>query len=81
MTLRLKQFSQRAERIMQIKEVKSKSFMIQENLKLLKKSEVFVSDFTENVHELTADKLKNDENSTLQMFNEKNENEAEIHKT
>ena len=53
---------------------------MQENLKLLKKSEVSVSDFTEDVHELIADKFKSDENFILQMFNKKDENETEIHK-
>ena len=54
---------------------------MQENLKLLKKSEISVNNFTEDVHELIADKLRNNENFILQMFNEKDENEAEIHKT
>ena len=54
---------------------------MQENSELLKKSEVFVNDFTKNVHKLIADKLESNENSTLQVFNEKDENEAEIHKT
>ena len=48
-----------------MKKVKLKSSVIKENLELLKKSEVSVNDFTENVHELIADKLKSDENSTL----------------
>ena len=48
-----------------MKEVKLKNSVMKENLKLLKKSEVFVNDFTEDVHKLTADKLKNNENSTL----------------
>ena len=61
--------------------MKSKNSVIQENSELLKKSEVSVNDFTENVHELTADKLKNNENSTLWMFNEKNKNEAKICET
>ena len=60
--------------------MKSKNSVMQENLKLLKKSEVSVSDFTENVHELTADKFESDENSTLQMFNEEDKNEAEVYK-
>ena len=64
-----------------MKEMKSKNFVMQENSELLKKSEVSVSDFTENVHELTADKFESNENFTLQMFNKKDENEAEIYKT
>ena len=81
MTSRLKQFLQRAERIIWVKKVKSKNSVMQENLKLLKKSEISVNNFTENVHELTADKLENNENSTLWMFNEKDENKTKIHKT
>ena len=65
MTSRSRQFSQRAEKITQVKEVKSKNSVMQENLKLLKKSEVSVNDFTENVHESIADKLKNNENFIL----------------
>ena len=53
---------------------------MQENLKLLKKFEVSVNNFTENVHELIADKLENNENFTLQMFNEKDKNKIKIHK-
>ena len=53
---------------------------MQEYLKLLKKSEVFVNDFTENVCELIADKLRSDENFISQMFNEKDKNEMKIHK-
>ena len=45
--------------------MKSKNSVMQENSELLKKSEVSVNDFTENVHELIADKLRNDENFTL----------------
>ena len=48
-----------------MKEVKSKNSVMKENSELLKKPEVSVNDFTENVHELTADKLKSNENSTL----------------
>ena len=51
---------------------------MQENLKLLKKSEVSVNDFTEDVHELIADKLESNENSTSQIFNKKDKNKAEI---
>ena len=54
---------------------------MQENSELLKKSEVSVNDFTEDVHELIADKFKNNENSTLWMFNKKDKNETEVHKT
>ena len=54
---------------------------MKENSELLKKFEVSVSNFTENVHELTADKFRSDENFTSQMFNEKDKNEAEIHET
>ena len=53
---------------------------MQENSKLLKKSEVSVNNFTKNVHKLTTDKLKNNENFILWMFNEKNKNKTEIHK-
>ena len=80
MTSKSKQFSQRAERITQVKKMKLKNSVMQENSELLKKSEVSVNDFTENVHESAADKLRSDENSTLQMFNKKDKNEAEIHK-
>ena len=80
MTSRSKQFLWRAERITQVKKMKSKNSVMQENSELLKKSEVSVNDFTENVHELTADKLRSDENFILQMFDEKDENETEIHK-
>ena len=38
---------------------------MQENSELLKKSEVFVNDFTKNIHELIADKLESDKNFTL----------------
>ena len=78
MTSRSKQFLQRAERIMQVKEVKSKNSVMKENSELLKKSEVSVSDFIKNVHESAADKFKNNENFTLWMFNEKNKNETEV---
>ena len=61
--------------------MKSKNSVMQENSELLKKPEVSVNDFTENVHESAADKFRNDENFTLQIFNEKDKNEAEIHKT
>ena len=61
--------------------MKLKNSVIQENSELLKKPEVSVSNFTEDVHELIADKLENDENSTLQMFNKKDENEAEVCET
>ena len=61
--------------------MKLKNSVIQENSELLKKPEVSVNNFTENVHELIADKLESDENSTLQIFNKKNKNEAEICKT
>ena len=54
---------------------------MQENLKFLKKSEVFVNNFTEDVHELTADKFRSDENFTLQIFNEKDKDKAKVHKT
>ena len=81
MTSRSKQFLWRTERITQVKKMKSKNLVIQENSELLKKSEVSVSDFTEDVHELTANKLRSDENSILQMFNEKDENKTEVHKT
>ena len=54
---------------------------MQENSELLKKSEVSVNNFTKNVHELTADKLKSNENFTLQMFNKKDKNKAEVHET
>ena len=79
MTSRSEQFSWKTERTMQVKKMKSKNSVMQENSELLKKSEVSVNDFTENVHELTADKLESDENSTLQMFNKEDKNEAEIH--
>ena len=65
MTSRLRQFLWRAEKITQVKKMKLKNSVMQENSELLKKSEVSVNDFTENVHELTADKLESDENSTL----------------
>ena len=78
MTSRSKQFLWRAERITQVKKIELKNSVMQENLKLLKKPEIFVNDLTEDVHELTADKLESDENSTLQMFNKKNKNEAEV---
>ena len=64
-----------------MKKVKSKNSVIQENSELLKKSEVSVNNFTKNVYESAADKLKSDENFILWMFNEKNKNEAEVHKT
>ena len=54
---------------------------MKENLKLLKKSEVFVNDFTKNAYELAADKLRSDENFISQMFDKKDKNEAEICKT
>ena len=54
---------------------------MQENSELLKKSEVSVNNFTENVHESAADKLESDEDFTSQMSDKKDENEAEIHKT
>ena len=63
-----------------MKEMKSKNSVIQKNLKLLKKSEIFINNFTENVHELIADKLKNNENFTLQIFNEKDKDKAKIYK-
>ena len=66
---------------MQVKKVKSKNSVMQENSEFLKKSEVSMNDFTENVHELTADKFESNENFTLQMFNEKDKNEAKIHET
>ena len=61
--------------------MKSKNSVMQENSELLKKSEVSVNNFIKNVHELTADKLRNNENSTSWMFNEKDKNEAEVCKT
>ena len=54
---------------------------MKENSELLKKSEVSVNNFTEDVHELTADKLRNNENFILWMSDEKDKNEAEIHET
>ena len=66
---------------MQVKEVKLKNFVIQENLKLLKKLKISVNDFTENICELIADKLRKNENSTLQMFNEKDKNEMKVCRT
>ena len=54
---------------------------MKENLELLEKSEVSVNNLTENVYELAADKLESDENFTSQMFNEKDKNETEVHKT
>ena len=53
---------------------------MQENSELLKKSEVSINDFTENVHKLIADKFRNNENFTLQIFNKKDKNKAEVHK-
>ena len=79
MTSRSGQPLQRAERTTQVKEVKSKDSVMQENPELLKKPKVSVDDLTEDVHELAADKLRSDENSTLQMFNEEDEDEAEVH--
>ena len=81
MTSRSGQPLWRAERITQVKEVKSKNPVMQENLELLEKPEVSVSDLTEDVHELAADKLRSDENSTLWVFNEEDKNEAEVCKT
>ena len=80
MTLRSKQFLWRAERITQVKKVKLKNSVIQENLKLLKKFEVSVNNFTEDVHKSVADKLRSDENFISHIFNKKNEDEAEIYK-
>ena len=61
--------------------MKLKSSVMQENLKFLKKSEVSINNFTEDVHELIANKLKNNENSTLWMFNEKDKNKAKVCET
>ena len=61
--------------------MKSKNSVMQENSELLKRSEISVNNFTEDVYELIVDKFRNDENFTSQMFNEKNENKAKIHKT
>ena len=54
---------------------------MQENSKLLKKSEVSVNNFTENVCELAADKLRNNENFTSWIFNKKDKNKAKVHET
>ena len=64
-----------------MKKVKSKNSVMQENSELFKKSEVSVNNFTKNVYESIINKLQSDENSTLQMFNEKNKNETEVCKT
>ena len=51
---------------------------MQEKSELLKKSEVFINNFTEDVHESAADKFRNNEDFTSQMFKNKNKNESKI---
>jgi hypothetical protein len=61
MTSRSKHILQRTNRVTQKKMQNLKTSVVQEESEHLKKSEVFVNDFTESVHELTTNKLKSEE--------------------